>query len=601
MSQPKFCPVCGTQLAENVDFCAGCGTSVSNTQQSAQPAAPKVKKPLNPKIIKFGIIGVAFIAVIVIGLVIFFNLTKYQKIKSKDLFKVEFMGINGKGKCVVSLNAPEKTWLDYLDDDDDYDYANYLDEDTLDMMTAISGWSSDDEDDSKDKKEYSKYLSNDEKELQKAFDKADSKSDAKDMRDALIKELIKTDKKTGEMTVLVDISEERNLKNGDKIKITVEADEDSLKDELIKLTDIEFEVKVEGLLETEALDVWDGFNISFSGITGEGNAEYDYNNSKYPFVSYDITSSRYDLSNGDKVTVEAEIYNSQLETRMTKIDEDDDESEYYLVYDGKAYTVATQTATKEFEVSGLTELQELDVFEGLSIDFEGADPSLSFDGFSYDDRSSDLRELMSNSAVTYRIKDRSYSSNYKVGDVVTVQASCSEYSFKEMGYKPAGTKNADGYYEKEFTIEGDFGHYLTAKSTADEVALAEKSFESFVKTYKSDCLERKTRDPYNAPFHMLEGDIEEFKSLEKVETYIRTNDEKGYDNRLYNVYKVKVKTSEKDEETYYMTLGYKQAYIDVDGKFFGAELAEYDCPAELEKKDLIERLKDDKYTLTKVL
>lgn len=80
------------------------------------------------------------------------------------------------------------------------------------------------EDDSED---YSDYFSDDKKTLLEVYTKAKDKGEAEDMRDALMK----VNKKTGEYKLQLDLSDDENLSNGDKITCTVEYDEDELKEE----------------------------------------------------------------------------------------------------------------------------------------------------------------------------------------------------------------------------------------------------------------------------------------------------------------------------------------------------------------------------------
>lgn len=108
MSQPKFCAKCGNQLNENEKFCGKCGAPVEDSaaavqfeQPSFAAAEPAVETEAavpaakDKKKVMLALIAVAAIAVLIVVIIIIVNVTKYQKIDAKDLFRIEFKGING--------------------------------------------------------------------------------------------------------------------------------------------------------------------------------------------------------------------------------------------------------------------------------------------------------------------------------------------------------------------------------------------------------------------------------------------------------------------------------------------------------------------------
>ena len=67
-----FCPNCGKQTSTEFAFCQSCGASITETPAEEQPAvAPAEKKKLSKKVIMFGGIAVAFVAILIIMVSLF--------------------------------------------------------------------------------------------------------------------------------------------------------------------------------------------------------------------------------------------------------------------------------------------------------------------------------------------------------------------------------------------------------------------------------------------------------------------------------------------------------------------------------------------------
>lgn len=544
MSQPKFCAKCGNQLNENEKFCGKCGAPVEDSaaavqfeQPSFAAAEPAVETEAavpaakDKKKVMLALIAVAAIVVLIVVIIIIVNVTKYQKIDAKDLFRIEFKGINGSGKCTAVLNCPPSD--DYLSD----------------MLSSLY----ENEDDSKD---YSDYFSDDKKTLLEVYTKAKDKGEAEDMRDALMK----VNKKTGEYELQLDLSDDKNLSNGDKITCTVEYDEDELKEEKIKLTNTEFEVEVKGLQEGTKLDMFDDFNVKFNGTDGNGEAEYPDQSEKYPFISYSYVTSGYDLSNGDTFTVEAYI-NSSVED-IEYVDPEDSESEKYFTYEDVTYVVDDTSVSKDFVVEGLTEPVEIDVFEGIEFETSGAIPRLRIIGVKTDNCADIVKEN-----VSFSVED--YSKEYDVGDKFVIKAYVYSY-LEEEGYKASGTKDADGYYTKEFTVdEASFNKYLTADSSYEDFAKLDDFFTEQVNEFKSDYNGKS----YISGLSSFDGKITSFESFDANSIYYSYISESGSlfssgdTSYVYKIYKVTVKLDDDDKstETFYVAFAANAPYITPDG------------------------------------
>lgn len=573
MSQPKFCPKCGQPLKENEKFCGACGQPIqSEAQPSAIPTDAQVnngntaakKLPVSPAILA---IAAAAIIVVIVAIVIIVNITKYQKIDAKELFKIEFKGINGSGTCTAVLNcdiyALSKAGVEDIDKLDEYSSYDSL-------------FSFDDEDDdesvlSKSDSKYSKYFSTDKKELLKAYDKADNKSDAEDMRDTLLK----VNKKKGEFELKLDLSDSKNLSNGDKIKCTVEYDEEEYKDANIKLTNTEFEVDVKGLTEGEKVDLFKGFEVKFDGMDGYGEADFPEKSADYEFIRYYNTTSNYDLSNGDKFVINAYI-SSDVED-AGYVDPDDSSSAYYFTYNKKTYIVDKSSEDKEFEVSGLKEAAEADVFEGVKLETSGAFPYLYVTGINKDD----VPEYIQDN-VSYSLDD--YSKAYKVGDTVTVKAYVYESYLREEGYKPTGTKDSDGYYIKQIELtDADYSHFYTTDSSVSDAEKLDDLIADDVAEFKSDAIDRSYISGLS-----LDDPIKSVTSIDPVSFYIAVAN--GFDNgslekydtkiEMFRVYKVTavLDDDKKSSKTFYVAFEIVNPYIDAEGNAAaGSDYFSYVC------------------------
>lgn len=535
----KFCPKCGKQLDDNMKFCGGCGATIdvapqaapqqapqqsvmqqqiNNFQNNAAAAAPKKPNPLvekikaNKKIIAIAGAGVAAVAVLIVVLA---NVLKYQKIDAKDIFTVEFDGLNNYGTAEVKFNAY-----------DEYVYELFDNSSTLKKL----GESFDEED--YEKEGISPYFSINESEFTKAWSKAKDKKEAARMRNALLKK-----NKKGNYYVKCTIEgDPQNLKNGDKVKCKVECDDDYLKEYKIKITNKEFEVEVKNLDDGIEFDPFDEkyVKVTFSGQDGSGTADVSATSEAPSEIRYDYSWSSGYLKNGETFTVTAYTYSS-LKPAGDK---------YFFESDGKYYVVASSDSSwsKDFTVEGLEALTELDPFENLGFEYSGGTPFLRVDKINKDKLD---KALVDN--VDY------YLENYeglKVGDKFTVKA----YAWGGLasaGYQLKGTPDADGYYVKEYTVDDTMPKYVTAED-------GKAAFDSF-KTLEDQITEiRKnvTDDRYVSGV-TFEGDPDSITSFEQVDVYVGFNNKTSYDsinwgeyvNRLIGVYEVKVKTTNDEEES----------------------------------------------------
>lgn len=570
----KFCAKCGAQMEDGMKFCGSCGAVVSddaatqqpqygqtqpyNNYQQAAAAAPKQPNQTVQKIVAkvkknplIAIIPLAALVAVIVLIIVIVNVTKYQKIDAKELFRFEFEGLNEHGTVVGELNA----YPGYVYDE--YDKLLLLSKD-MKHLTGVTGSDAEELTELLGDEKVSPYFSLNAEELKKAWNKAKDPQDLVTMRKALLK----TNSK-GNYTIKAKFDKEKDLKNGDKIKVTVDYDEKALKDAKIKLTNTEFEIEVKNLEDGTELDPFDEkyIKVEFTGIDGEGRmnvtdtAEADDLGIYYKYDRYS------GLKNGEKVKITCELYSSRTEKSGDAIVYEVD-GKYYVIKGGEA------ALTKEYEVKGLTELKEIDPFENIKFKFDGGTPFLEVD-----DVDNDAMDKLIVDNVDFYIDNRS---NLKVGDKFKVKAYA--YSrLKDEGYKLKGEVDSDGYYVKEFTVEDTMPAYVTAANGSE--AFSNEAFKELIADEESEIKEHlqdsKSNWLSNGTNVKFEGTVEKVDSLTLKEVYVSFTDKNnysnvsGYVNRVYGIYEVKVRTDdeEKPSASFYAAI-YINDVIFADGKYY---------------------------------
>ncbi len=615
MGNLKFCADCGAKLEENTKFCGSCGAKVESAPQpennsaeqavqSVQASAPvqntesavppqqnqnpqpQVNQNINPqqqtnaepnynpqpnngfanqapqnnqqfnsapaaatsnvgtvvKEKKNLIIAItAITAVLIVALIVILNITKYQKIDAQELFRVNFVGLNGKGTAAYTLNRDPNS-SDYISN-----FSDYLDIDLDDYDLDI-----DDDDEQEDK--YSNYLSSDKKVLEKTFNKAKDADEAVQMRKALTKKNSK-----GEYKLKLEFSADKNLTNGDKITCTVNYDEESLKKSKIKLKNTTFDVEVKDLKEGTAIDITKAFKVEFKGSDGSGTAELT-TSEDYPFIKSDISKS-YNLSNGDKVTVTSFVRNVD---NLIYINGENENDGICFDYEDKTYILEKQTISTELTVTGLKELEEIDVFEGIEFVTDGVMPYLKVTGV---DSSACSSEVQNN--VTFTVENRNQYLN--VGDKVTITARI-DSGFATAGYKAKDIQAGDNAVRKEFTIGDNYSKYLVNDATYEDVSKLDEAFNTEVEKFKTKYTGSKNIITKNS--FSLDGKIKKFKSFDEVGRYITVYDglqdgtggtfsKKNHCIRIYKVV-VEIDNDDKKEQTFYISIAAHSVYINPD-------------------------------------
>ncbi len=201
-----------------------------------------------------------------------------------------------------------------------------------------------------------------------------------------------------------DLSEDKNLTNGDEITFSWDVSAKKIEDKYkVKFVYSDITETVKGLTELELVDAFAGIEVTFDGPSGYATANFDLKNRKYDMFAF-IFPEGTKLKNGDVVTVAiAEGYMS------------------YCIAAG----IMPKELTKDYIVEGLQELTTFDAFEGLKVTFSGNAP---FGTVMLDDKATKYDELDFR-AIKHEESDASQKSSFlSNGDKVTVEIN--EYSLE---------------------------------------------------------------------------------------------------------------------------------------------------------------------------
>ena len=476
--------------------------------QQATPPQPKGPNPAGVWVKNHKtplIIAAAGVVLAVAAIIILVNILKYQVIDPKDIACLQVAGPSSAATGEVVLNDVNAIYSFYDAKSAEYEIADAEGKDTDNAFdhtyykNNIKDLSSDDCSPYFNPDRSSKFL--------EKWSKADDKSDAKIMMNALLR------KKNGEYLIKFTADKTEGLKNGDKIKVKVTYDEEYLKEYNIKLSSDEFEVEVKDLPEATKLDMFKGVSLDCSeGVNGSAvavsNSDSDSRNVitikssgdnsnyiKYSFNEFKENSDDYEdyydyndespedaktYSNGDKIKVYAKLTNVDGTIHETK-------NGTYFTVGKKYYLVSKKTDSKEFEVSGLKEPEEIDIFTDVSFSTSGVSPELSLDSDWNGNNGSLPDDNPYRSAVVYRTEN---AKNLAIGDTFKAYCKVDTNYLESLGYKVSNEEDASAasefgdsdddteykYYSKEISIDDSFPHYITTK--ADAVS-AEKNLKNY--------------------------------------------------------------------------------------------------------------------------
>lgn len=384
------------------------------------PAKPKKSK----KGLIIGLVStLVVVAAAVVGVILFLGMKK-ETVDASKLVKVIAYGPNGYGSALAMV-ADESKIRNLMNSDDNEELYPGMwvflyekaEADTENYPDGFPDWI---------KQCASEYFKGD-----SAFKTLKNEDKIDEAKDALkkIKVEIEDDEKNGRYSV------------GDKIKVKVKADEEELKKAHVVLTNTSFEYTFtdDDFAPVTKVDPFENFTVTFTGYDGKPEIKYDFEvipATVRDLFYYSVGSDFYDAKkNGDTITFTANPYG--------------DITKGYLTRNGKYYSVSEADLKKVVTVSGLQELQEIDVFEGIAFKYEGLNPSLSV---SID--TSNMKEVLQNN-VTYRLDK---STKLRIGEQITVKATI--YSSGRQALNEAGYTYDEEKLSFVYTIPATAPHIL---------------------------------------------------------------------------------------------------------------------------------------------
>lgn len=242
-------------------------------------------------------------------------------------------------------------------------------------------------------------------------------------------------------------------------------------------------------------------------------------------VKYEI-SPRDNLSNGDEVTVTVKVNNESVE-------------DYKIEFTGKE---------KKFTVEGLKEVEEIDLFKGVEVKFEGFAPYVK----------ATLSTQNANNVVyvNYSIDKRE---NLTAGDTVVVTA---EY-------------DAEGLLQRGYIAVADTKEFVLSECDRYVMELADIPSETV------DKMNKQFDDAFRAQVANTWRNKDAVESIEFIGAHLLTEKEgvggSGAKNAYYGVYRISV-TVDGESFSYYSYCQFKDIIILKDGTC-SVDLSKYKMPS----------------------
>lgn len=313
-----FCPNCGAQLETDTDFCGNCGMKIStfntveseingsnanlNTVNLANKNVISVKVPQLAKIPKQKVKRIATIAAVCVAIlavvigIISYN-ASFTKIDMKKAFTVDFKGLNGSARAVVT---PDEMYL----------YKTVMDamglkaENLGNLSDVFSG-----------NFDYGSLLS--------GYSNA-----------MALESLINS--------IEIECTPSENLSNGDKVEVTISCNEDAFKKQKIKIKNTSFTVKVEDLLDGTEYDLFKDVKLIYNGVSPDISVSVDTmdcDDFVRNYVNFTVAEKSSHYKNGDVITLNATYNENAAEEKL-----------YVIKNLTKEYTISGQTEyLKSFE------------------------------------------------------------------------------------------------------------------------------------------------------------------------------------------------------------------------------------------------------------
>lgn len=386
-------------------------------------------------------------------------------------------------------------------------------------------------------------------------------------------------------------SKTTELKNGDKVKYKITVNKDAQKFVKCKLEYKNSEYTVSGLKAVETFDAFEGVTVEFSGRSGSGYADFNFDGAKLGRYDFNI-SQIYDLKNGDVITVE--LYNKQAQDYIDNYGMVPEAFEKEFKVEGLEEIITSSSAITSEGLEQLKKEAEAAIKKTLDIQLDG---SVSYDGLQYEGY---IFASNDSSNVVYVIYSADVSSeDNKFNTKKVYYPVCIKDVFEtEDEYKYSSDISVTGYssldIDNHFRTPGhtsllrcylDLVKFDTSYEKHEIVDLAEKfdSIEMITKLADIDdtdakdiIADAKTRiEEYVKGYYDEENSVSDLEAVGQYFVYNdKADDDDEYKNAYIVVYSGKLSNSKSEFEatTVYFPVIYNGMYS-VDGKLM---VADYD-------------------------
>lgn len=331
-------------------------------------------------------------------------------------------------------------------------------------------------------------------------------------------------------SISYDIDPDSDLTNGDKVTLSVSWDEKSAKQLGIRVKGKDRKITVADLEKAAEVDVFKSLEVTFEGYNGNGTVDInDMSTDNFHYNVYFEADKDEGLSNGDKIKITANVSDSILDD----------------------YNYILKETEKEYTVAGLEEMQTLDLFADLTVEYSGTSPYAKLS----------LRDDSDEEFINYYVRyEADKRENLKNGDVITVTASVNEDYAADYGYTIGETT-------KQYTV-ADLDEYVGSYSdiTEDILDKMESQAEDAIDSWISD------QEKWNEYRNLKIGKPELYGScFLKLKDGLTYGWGYNYENAVYMCYKAEKTFKESDrnkKEDVYIIVIYKNFLKYDDGTVY---------------------------------
>ena len=326
-----------------------------------------------------------------------------------------------------------------------------------------------------------------------------------------------------------------DLDNGDTFTAKAEYDEDELLALGFVVESDTAEIEVSGVEEVQVIDVFDCLVVEYESYAPYASVSIDSDETNSAlrelgiknYVTFSLEGTTTDLDNGDTFTAKAEYDEDGL----------------------LALGFVVEADTAEIEVSGVEEVQVVDVFADLKIEYSGYAPLAKASV------SSDSYDTLYDLGIKYYVDLDCDATGLSNGDTFTVTADVNEESLLKLGYVVEKTS-------KTITVSG-LTSYYTILSDIPEEAMEE--------------MEEQIESEFDSYVAAQWDDNEELEEFELLGCYLLTpkyldnaSDYRSLANRIVFVYRVSLTVDDEDyggEVTYYTAYYFDDIFELADGTY----------------------------------